>query len=270
MILSMPPTVPRPLVPILNEFADVAGRLWELGWAEASAGNISADVTALLRYPPTRGRSELQLPRPLPVLGGRRYLVTATGSRFRELARSPEDKVRLVEVSDDGRRATWSGLVWQPAEVRPTSELASHLEIFAALGEAASPSRAVLHTHATHLATLSHLERCADADELNRLLWSTHPESKIFAPRGVTLLPYLLPGSSELGVATARAVRSGADTVLWRYHGCIAHAVDAATALDRIHVLDKAADMVLQCMATGEPWEGLDRTQLAELARFGR
>ena len=51
---------------------------------------------------------------------------------------------------------------------------------------------------------------------------------------------------------------AGADTVLWRFHGCIAHAPDPATAFDRIHVLDKAARMVLMCMASGEPWEGLD------------
>jgi rhamnulose-1-phosphate aldolase len=133
-----------------------------------------------------------------------------------------------------------------------------------------SDCSAILHTHPTHLATISHLKRCADPDELNRLLWMTHPEAKIFAPRGATLVPYLLPGSSELGAATARAVRNGADTILWRYHGCIAHAPDPSTALDRINVLDKAAKMVLLCLASGEPWEGLDAAELAELfAKFG-
>jgi rhamnulose-1-phosphate aldolase len=266
----MPPTIPRPIEPILREFADVAGRLWELGWAEASAGNVSADVTSLLRYPPARGRTRMDLPYPVPTLAGRRFLVTATGSRFRQLARAPEDKVCLVEISSDGNAFDWSGLVWNGDEVRPTSELASHLEIYAALRERGSASLAILHTHATHLATLSHLRRCADSDELNRLLWSTHPEAKIFAPRGVALLPYVLPGSNDLGAATARAVRAGANTVVWRFHGCIAHASDPSTALDRLHVLDKAAHMVLMCMASGEPWEGLDATQLAELfARFG-
>jgi rhamnulose-1-phosphate aldolase len=266
----MPGTIPKPLEPVVREFAEVAGHLWQLGWAEASAGNISADVTSLLRYPPTRGRVWMDLPVALPVLAGRRYLVTATGARFRELAGSPEDKICLVEVSADGDRISWNGLVWHGGEARPTSELPSHLEIYAALELLGSPSRAILHSHATHLSTLSHLRRCAAADELNRLLWSTHPESKIFAPKGVALVPYLLPGSAELGAATARAVRDGADTVLWRYHGCIVHAVDPSTALDRLHVLDKAAKMVLMCMAAGEPWEGLDAAQLAELfARFG-
>lgn len=255
---------------MVREFAEVAGHLWDLGWAEASAGNISADVTPLLKHPPSRGRAGLDLPVAMPVLAGRRFLVTATGSRFREVATAPEDKICLVEVSADGDRVSWNGLVWNARDVRPTSELASHLAIYAALLEHGSGSRAILHTHATHLATLSHLRRCADSDELNRLLWSTHPEAKIFAPRGATVLPYLLPGSAELGAATARAIRRGADTVLWRYHGCIAHAPDPATAFDRVHVLDKAAKMVLMCLATGEEWEGLDPGQLAELfARFG-
>jgi rhamnulose-1-phosphate aldolase len=267
----MPGTIPRPLEPILREFAVVAGHLWGLGWAEASAGNISADVTSLMKVPPTRGRIGRRLPKPLPAIAGRRYLVTATGSRFRDFATAPEDKVCLVEVSADGGRIGWNGLVWNAREIVPTSELASHLEIHAILRQQGSDSRAILHTHPTHLATLSHLRRCSASDELNRLLWTTHPEAKTFAPRGAALLPYLLPGSDELGAATAAAVRDGADTILWRYHGCIAHAADPSTALDRIHVLDKAARMVLLCMASGEPWEGLDATQLAELfARFGK
>jgi rhamnulose-1-phosphate aldolase len=224
-----------------------------------------------MKSPPTRGRVGQDLQAPLPALAGRRFLVTATGSRFRELRHTPEDKVCLVEVAPDGTSFSWNGLVWRTGDLRPTSELASHLEIHAILRQLGSGSRAILHAHPTHLATLSHLERCADPDELNRLLWTTHPEAKIFAPRGAALLPYLLPGSDELGAATARAVRSGADTILWRYHGCIAHAADPSTALDRIHVLDKAAKMVLMCMASGQPWEGLDPAQLAELfARFGK
>jgi rhamnulose-1-phosphate aldolase len=267
----MPGTIPRPLEPILREFADVAGHLWGLGWAEASAGNISADVTALIKAPLTRGRTGQNLPVPLPALAGRRFLVTATGSRFRDFCTSPEDKVCLVEVAGGGDHINWNSLVFTARGLNPTSELTSHLAIHAILRQQGSSSRAILHTHPTHLAALSHLKRCAEADELNRLLWTTHPEAKIFAPRGATLLPYLLPGSSELGAATARAVRSGADTVLWRYHGCIAHASDPSTALDRIHVLDKAAKMVLLCMASGEPWEGLDATELAELfAKFGK
>ena len=37
----MPGTIPKPLEPVVREFATVAGHLWQLGWAEASAGNIS-------------------------------------------------------------------------------------------------------------------------------------------------------------------------------------------------------------------------------------
>jgi len=267
----MPATIPRPFEPILREFAAVAGHLWDLGWAEASAGNISADVTSLMKVPPARGRTTMDLPVALPAIASRSFLVTATGSRFRDFRHTPEDKVCLVQVSPDGLSAGWNSLIWNAQGLSPTSELPSHLEIHAVLRQSGSDSRAILHTHPTHLAAFSHLTRCADADELNRLLWMTHPEAKIFAPRGATLVPYLLPGSDELGAATARAMRTGADTVLWRYHGCIAHAPDPSTALDRIHVLDKAAKMVLLCLASGEDWEGLNQSELVELfAKFGQ
>jgi len=257
---------------MLGQFAEVTGHISDLGWAEAGAGNISADVTSLIKVPPgPAGRHGMALPRPLPSIAGHRFLVTATGSRFRDFYRSPEDKVCLVEISPDGSRASWRGLVWSAKEVAPTSELPSHLDIHATLRDLRSDSRTIVHAHTTHLATLSHLERCADSARLNRLLWSIHSEVKVLAPRGATLLPYLRPGSTELGAATARAVRDGADTILWRYHGTIAHATDPYAALDRLHVLDKAAEMVLLCLASGEPWHGLDDAQLAELDRiFGR
>ena len=268
----MPGTIPKPLEPMLRQFAEVTGHISDLGWAEAGAGNISADVTSLIKVPPgPAGRNGTALPRPLPSIAGHRFLVTATGSRFRDFYREPEDKVCLVEISPDASRASWRGLVWSAKEAVPTSELQSHLEIHATLRDLRSENRAIVHAHTTHLATLSHLERCADSARLNRLLWSIHSEVKVFAPRGATLLPYLLPGSDELGAATARAVREGADAILWRYHGTVAHAPDPYAALDRLHVLDKAAQMVLLCLATGEPWEGLDDAQLAELERvFGR
>ncbi len=256
---------------MLRQFAEVTGHISDLGWAEAGAGNISADVTSLIKVPPgPAGRHGMALPRPLPSIAGHRILVTATGSRFRDFHRAPEDNVCLVEISPNGSRASWRGLVWSAKEAVPTSELQSHLEIHATLRDLRSEHRAIVHAHTTHLATLSHIKRCADPAELNRLLWSIHSEVKVFAPRGATLLPYLRPGSGELGAATARAVRDGADTILWRYHGSISHALDPYAALDRLHVLDKAAQMVLLCFASGEPWEGLDDAQLAELDRvFG-
>jgi rhamnulose-1-phosphate aldolase len=267
----MPGTIPKPLEPMLRQFAEVTGHISDLGWAEAGAGNISVDVTPLIKVPPgPASRNAMALPRPLPSLAGHRLLVTATGSRFRDFHKAPEDKVCLVEISPDGSQVSWRGLVWSAKGVAPTSELQSHLEIHSTLRDLHSENRAIVHAHTTHLATLSHLRRCADSASLNRLLWSIHSEVKVFAPRGATLLPYIRPGSDELGAATARAVRDGADTILWRYHGSISHGLDPYAALDRLHVLDKAAQMVLLCFSTGEPWEGLDEAQLAEHERvFG-
>jgi rhamnulose-1-phosphate aldolase len=250
---------------VLGDFAEVAGHLWNLGWAEASAGNLSVDVTDAGVEPATAWTCTTELTNPLPRLAGRQLLVTATGSRFRDLARGPAAHLCLVEVSRSGTHCRSAAIVDGVATLRPTSELASHLRVQAVLRERCPEHRAILHTHPTHLAALSHLSRCSDGAELNRLLWSIHPEVKILCPRGAALLGYVRPGSDELGAATARAVSDGNDVVLWRFHGCVVHATDATTALDRLHVLDKAARMVLLCRAAGERWDGLDDADLDEL-----
>jgi rhamnulose-1-phosphate aldolase len=76
----------------LDAVRRVAGYLWDKGWAERNAGNLSIDVTASIRVPEAPGTS-VRVLRPLkepsPELGGRSLWITATGSRMGSLASDP-------------------------------------------------------------------------------------------------------------------------------------------------------------------------------------
>jgi len=67
--------------------AEVAGHLWERGWAESNAGNFSIDVTGDLPswLPATDGYPAGSAPEPYPELAGRAFWVSAAGSRMRDL-----------------------------------------------------------------------------------------------------------------------------------------------------------------------------------------
>ena len=246
----------------LADAAGVAGLLWERGWAERNAGNLSCDVTELL--PPAGGGEWRSLPQGAPDLAGRRLLVTAAGSRMRDVARTPDRWCVVLDIGPEGAafRVGWPGR--DATSLQPTSELPAHLAIHAALRRRGAAHRAVVHAHPTELLALSHDRRLLDEARLNALLWSLHPESVVVVPEGVAVVPYALPGTAELGRAAGAAMERH-DVALWEKHGAVAVGSDPAGAFDLIDTVNKAARVLLLCRAAGYDPEGLSASQVAEL-----
>jgi rhamnulose-1-phosphate aldolase len=246
--------------------AEVAQLLWERGWAERNAGNISCDVTDIF---PADGAGDAPLT-PLgaafPELSGRCLLVTAAGSRMRDVALAPEAWCGVLRFSEDGSAY---GVAWQGrdgAAFTPTSELPSHLAVHAALLLRGGAPRAVVHTHPTELLALSLEPGFGDEERFNRLLWSLHPETVVVVPSGVAVVPYVMPGSVEQGMAAGRAMETH-DVALWRKHGALAVGEDFGAAFDLLDTVNKAARLYFLCRSAGFVPEGLSDAQVEELRR---
>jgi rhamnulose-1-phosphate aldolase len=253
---------------VLASAAEVAGLLWEKGWAERNAGNLSFDVTDLVSAADGAGASvsATQLPRPFPELGGRRILVTAAGSRMREIAQDPDRFCGVLQCSSEGslHHVAWEGR--GAGAFVPTSELPSHLAIHAALLRRRSPHRAIVHTHPTELLALSHDRRVQGEARLSQLLWAMHPEAVIVVPGGIGVVPYIPPGTIEQGLAAGAAMERH-DVALWEKHGAVAAGATFAEAFDLLDTMNKAARLLLLCRAAGYEPEGLTDAQLDELRR---
>ena len=91
--------------------------------------------------------------------------------------------------------------------VMPTSELPSHLAVHDYLLAKGSPYRASLHTHPIELVALTHSRKWMVKDAATRMLWSMIPETRAFCPRGLGMVPYMLPSSVELSQALLKWVR---------------------------------------------------------------
>jgi len=257
------------LTDVLAEARRVATFLWEKGWAEASGGNLSLDVTDAVGGVASAGADWTPLPRAYPSLAGRSFLVTGSGRRFRDFARQPEAHgvVLSLDAAGDRWARLWGG---ESPGFRPTSELPSHLAMQAHLRETARAERTVLHAHPTELIALSHLPAYKDEAALDDALWGMLPEVKIFLPRGVGLVPYALTGTEMLAQRSLAALERGHAVLLWEMHGALAVGRDPAEAFDRLDVANKAAAVLLKCLAAGVVPEGLGKTRLAELTQaFG-
>lgn len=276
----------KALEAVLEEISRVASWLWERGWAEANAGNVSIEVTDLLagcnleaadlgpEGAETGGVGSLAAVSSLVTdhdrpLAGRWLLVSAAGSRFRDLARRPHENLVLLRLQPTAWRSIPLARLFAAGSganrLRPTSELPTHLAVHAALRAANSPYRAVLHTHPTHLVALTHAPEVDGSERLNDLLWSMLPEVKVALPEGAHLVPYLLPGSDELAHATAEGVASHR-VILWAMHGCLAVESSLADAFDLVDILEKAAHTYLVCRAAGFRPTGLSESDLQALA----
>lgn len=251
----------------LADLGRIGRRLWERGWAECNAGNLSLSVdplpSELLEPDPDERRFELGAH--VPELAGTLLLITATGSRLREVAEAPERTVSVLAIAGDGEHAAPLRLGEAPPPP-PTSELPSHLAIHAANRRVGSRDRAIVHTHPDELVVLTHDPALEGEEQLTRRLWSMIPEARLLLADGVGLVDYRPPGSDEQARATAAAL-SRRPIVLWDRHGAIAVGEDLEQAFDRIDAATKAARLYLLCRRAGFEPKGLNSEQLADLER---
>jgi rhamnulose-1-phosphate aldolase len=249
---------------IMEEIAKVSGYLWNKGWAESNAGNISVDVSlclvpehALRRRLSAAGRTSKR------TIAGHYLLVTAAGARMRDVARFPNHNLLLIRVlgKDNGYEIV-SGL----SGLRPTSELVSHLAIHACLSRRGFKTNAVIHTHPLNLTALSFIPAFSSEIEVNRILLAMLPEVKITLPEGIGAVTYRCPGTESLARATSRSMRKHR-LVIWQKHGVIAAGQSVNEAFDIIDTADTAAGIFLACLRTGHRPAGLTAAQQAELER---
>ena len=253
---------------IIGEAAKVGQMLWQRGWAEKNAGNLSHDVTSLLPAKPAKlkgipFRKQDGLPREM---AGRSFLVTGTGTRFRDIEKNAEGCLCVLRLDEkaEGYHILWGG---KGGSFKPTSELSSHLRMQSTLFHRGGGMKTVLHTHPNELIALTHLPETNNQQALNQALWGMIPEAKLFVPKGVGLVPYELTGSEALARATVKVLDEGYQIVLWEKHGALAVGKGPDEAFDLIEAMNKAATLYLLCRHAGAKPQGLTAEQIEEIGR---
>jgi len=253
----------------IDKVAEVAGYLWQKGWAERNGGNITVNVTEYVDEE-MRALPAICAPVPigkhLPRLEGCWFYCKGTGKRMRDLARDPMGNGSVIRILPDCR----SYEIVADKPVKPTSELPSHLAVHDYLLAKGSPYRASLHTHPIELVALTHSRKWLEKDAATHMLWSMIPETKAFCPRGLGMVPYMLPSSVELADATIRTIDEDYDVVMWEKHGVFAVDVDVMDAFDQVDVLNKAAQIYIAAKNMGFEPDGMTDAQLKEMTEaFG-
>lgn len=260
-ILEGRPTLEKEVMKV----AEVAGYLWQKGWAERNGGNITINITEYVddeirKMPAINGIKEIGMT--LPHLKGCYFFCKGTNKRMRDLARWPMDNGSFIRILDDC--ASYEIIADNP--VQPTSELPSHLDVHNHLIEKGSPYKASLHTHPIELVAMSHIRKFLGKDVLTNLLWSMIPETKAFCPRGLGIIPYEMPSSIDLANATIKEL-DDYDVVMWEKHGVFAIGPDIMEAFDMVDTLVKSAMIYINCKNMGFEPEGMSQQQMTDLTK---
>jgi len=248
----------------IDKVAEVAGYLWQNGWAERNGGNITVNITDYVddEMKTLKPISDIkQIGVTLPALRGQYFYCKGTGKRMRDLARWPMQNGSIIRIMDDC--ASYAIIADEP--VMPTSELPSHLTVHAHQIETGSGYKATVHTHPIELVAMSHKREFLGKDVLTKILWSMIPETKAFCPLGLGIVPYELPSSNKLADATLRELEDY-DVVLWEKHGVFAKGTDVMDAFDQIDVLSKSAKIYVNAKCMGFEPEGMSDEQLKEMS----
>lgn len=258
-ILNNRPALAREVIKV----AEVAGYLWQKGWAERNGGNITVNVTEYvddeIRQMPAISQV-FPIGMTLPNLKGCYFYCKGTNMRMRDLARWPMDNGSIIRILDDCA----SYVIIADNPVKPTSELPSHLSVHNYLIGKGSPYKASVHTHPIELIAMSHANKFLEKDVLTKLLWSMIPETKAFCPRGLGIIPYRLAGSNELAEETISQL-ADYDVVMWEKHGVFAVDGDVMQAFDQIDVLNKSALIYIAAKNMGFEPDGMSDEQMQEM-----
>ncbi len=256
--------------PFLKEMMETTQHMWRFGWDERNGGNISRLLTEDEVAPFVDLQQTpriLQLPFPVAELAGRYFIVTGSGKYFKNVKDNPEDTLGLIRVQEDGASIEiWWGLA---NGGQPTSELAAHFMSHMARLKVDANHRVIMHNHATNIIAMTFTHEL-DEKSFTKALWQMCTECIVVFPDGIGVLPWMVPGTKQIGEETARKMAEHR-LVVWPHHGIFGSGSSMDEAFGLIETAEKAATIytLIHSHRSGVKQTISDR-ELSELAQaFG-
>ena len=229
----------------VKEMMETTANMYRLGWDERNGGNISylldeyevreyLNLNRVIRTIPTGFDAK-------PLIG-KIFIVTGTGKYFKNVEKDPETNLGIVRIASDG---TTAELLWGYKDGgKFTSEFPAHMMSHMARLAVDPENRVVMHCHPTNTLAMNYVHEL-DEKKLTHTLWEMCTECIVVFPDGVNVLPWMLCGTNEIGVATAEKMRT-ARLVVWSLHGIYGAGKDLDETFGLIETAEKAAEIYMK------------------------
>lgn len=251
--------------PFLQEMMETAANLYRLGWAERNGGNISyllheyevlpyVDVDYVIRTVPMNFDAS--------DLAGKYFIVTGSGKYFKNVEKNPVRNLGIIRIAEDGKSYE---ILWgfEDGGVA-TSELPTHLMNHMQRLSVDKNHRVIMHCHATNLIAMTFTHSLMEED-FTKTLWEMCTECIVVFPEGVGVVPWITPGTNEIGKATAERMKD-VRIVLWPHHGVFGAGTTIDETFGLIETAEKAAEVYTIVCAQGGKKQTITDKQLQDLA----
>ena len=229
----------------VEEISEITNNMYRQGWDERNGGNISylIDEEYIKEY-----FSKDEFIRDIEmgfiaeeIVRNKYFLVTGTGKYFKNIIKKPEENLGLVKIDNNGHIAH---LLWGYKDGgKFTSEFPAHLMSHAVRLKANPNNRVIIHTHPTYTICMG---ACLPTDEIifTRKLWKSNTEAVVVFPEGIGVLPCMICGTNEIGIATAEKMKKHR-IVSWTNHGIYGAGNDIDEAFGLIETVEKTAQIYM-------------------------
>ena len=239
-------------IDIIKSFIRMADDGCQQGWHERNGGNLTYRMKS----------SEVEQCRPFfktpgdwtamgvnaSNLAGEYFITTGSGKYFRNIILEPENNIGIVEINKSGD--SWR-IVWGlENNAVPTSEFPSHYMSHSVRTIATNgANRVIYHAHVPYLISLTYILPLT-ARDFTRTLWQSATECPVVFPMGVGVLPWMVPGGTEIALMTAEKMKTY-DAVVWAHHGLFCSGLNFDTAYGLMYTIEKAAQIHSLALAAG-------------------
>ena len=240
-------------IKVLKDYIRMCNDGWLQGWHERNGGNLTYRMTD---EEVNECRPYFSFERPWVNMGvqadnlkNEYFLATGSGKFFRNVILEPQDNICIVEINDkgDSYRIVW-GLV---KGGRPTSEFPSHFMNHSVRKAATNgENRVIYHAHPANVIALTYVLPLT-AKAFTRALWQSATECPVVFPNGVGVVEWMVPGGSDIAMATSRLMEKY-EAAVWAHHGLFCSGPDFDITFGLMHTIEKAADIYVKVLSMGK------------------
>ena len=241
-------------IEVMQNYIRMCGDGWDQGWHERNGGNLTyrmrpEEVEQCRPYFKAAPGEWVNMGVQADNLKGEYFISTGSGKYFRNVPLAPQDNICIVEINAAGD--AWR-IVWGLEKGgRPTSEFPSHFLNHSVRKEATGGAcRVIYHAHPANLIAMTYILPLS-ARDFTRALWKSATECPVVFPGGVGVVPWMVPGGSDIALATSQLMKEF-DAAVWAHHGLFASGPDFDTTFGLMHTIEKAAQIYILALSAGQ------------------
>lgn len=179
-------------------------------------------------------------------LKGEYFISTGSGKYLQNVKFCPQDNICIVEINEagDSYRIVW-GLEHGG---KPTSEFPTHFMNHSVRKRVTNgENRVIYHAHPGYTIAMTYIMPLK-AEAFTRMLWKSATECCVVFPGGVGVVPWMVPGGSDIAKATCAEMEKY-EAAVWAFHGLFVSGPDFDTAFGLMHTIEKAAQIASIALA---------------------